>query len=410
MTNILVAAMPAPGHVNPMLTVASHLRDCGYRVVFNTSEVFRNHVESAHIRFVPLEGFANFDYRRLDDAFPERKNFAPGPDQLAHDFKYGFGRPIPDQYRGIRKIMNELDVDLIMTDVGFIGTFPLLLGSRNARPPIVSCGVLPMFLGSAKGADAGMLEPVQQYMNQLLNECGAPPMPAFFLDCLYTLPDHFLQFTAEAFEFPRSDMPPNVRFVGPLLPKASWRFQKPDWWGDLDGSKPVVLVTQGTIANEDSSQLIEPVLTGLGGEDVLLVVANGGRDLAGISAPIPPNAIVERFIPFDEILPRVDVFVTNGGYGGVNQALSMGVPVVVAGMTEDKPLVAARVAWSGAGINLETDRPSPDQVRTAIRTVLSDSGYRQKARLLQTSFAQYDALHEIAETVDTLLGAGVSQP
>jgi UDP:flavonoid glycosyltransferase YjiC (YdhE family) len=58
MNKILVAAMPTPGHVNPMLTVACHLRDCGHRVTFNTAEVFRNKIESSGIRFVPLERFA----------------------------------------------------------------------------------------------------------------------------------------------------------------------------------------------------------------------------------------------------------------------------------------------------------------------------------------------------------------
>ena len=43
------------------------------------------------------------------------------------------------------------------------------------------------------------------------------------------------------------------------------------------------------------------------------------------------------------LLPRTDVLVTNGGYGGVQQALAHGVPLVVAGRTEDKVEVAARV-------------------------------------------------------------------
>jgi hypothetical protein len=52
------------------------------------------------------------------------------------------------------------------------------------------------------------------------------------------------------------------------------------------------------------------------------------------------------------------VMVTNGGYGGVQMALSYGVPLVVAGASEDKPEVGARVAWSGAGLNLKTGKPS----------------------------------------------------
>ena len=63
--------------------------------------------------------------------------------------------------------------------------------------------------------------------------------------------------------------------------------------------------------------------------------------------------------------------VTNGGYGGVQQALANGVPLVVAGDSEDKPEVAAHVQWSGTGVNLHTGRPSPAMVARAVRRVLA---------------------------------------
>jgi UDP:flavonoid glycosyltransferase YjiC (YdhE family) len=44
------------------------------------------------------------------------------------------------------------------------------------------------------------------------------------------------------------------------------------------------------------------------------------------------------------LLPHVDAMVTNGGYGGVQQALAHGVPLVVTGDSEDKPEVAARAS------------------------------------------------------------------
>ena len=141
MNHILICSTPAPGHVNPMLAVACYLRDSGYRITFNTAEVFRRRIESEHLRFVPFTGFANFDYLNLDEAFPDRKNHAPGPEQLIHDFKHAFGRPIPDQYRGILEIMDETNVDVVLTDVTFLGTFPLLLGPQEIRQPIISCGV-----------------------------------------------------------------------------------------------------------------------------------------------------------------------------------------------------------------------------------------------------------------------------
>ena len=80
------------------------------------------------------------------------------------------------------------------------------------------------------------------------------------------------------------------------------------------------------------------------------------------------------------VLPKVDAFVTNGGYGSVNQALSFGVPLVAAGLTEDKADINVRVAWSGVGINHETNEPTPQALREAIRNVLDKPNYRSPPR------------------------------
>lgn len=87
--------------------------------------------------------------------------------------------------------------------------------------------------------------------------------------------------------------------------------------------------------------------------------------------------------------------VTNGGYGSVNQALSHGIPLVAAGLTEDKADVNARIAWSGAGIDLAANDPAPEAIRQAVRTVLDAPGHRREARRLAAEFATYDAKAEI---------------
>jgi UDP:flavonoid glycosyltransferase YjiC (YdhE family) len=88
---------------------------------------------------------------------------------------------------------------------------------------------------------------------------------------------------------------------------------------------------------------------------------------------------IEPFVPFTELLPLVDVMVTNGGYGGVQMALAYGVPLVGAGTTEDKMEVNARVAHSGAGVSLKVDRPTSAQVLKGVQTVLDDPAYRVRA-------------------------------
>ena len=118
---------------------------------------------------------------------------------------------------------------------------------------------------------------------------------------------------------------------------------------------------------------------------------------------MPPNTYVAEHIPHDHLLPKVDVMVTNGGYGAVQRALATGVPLVVAGNTEDKPEVAARVAWSGAGIDLKTGTPTPKAIRTAVRDVLGDGRYLRRARELEVAYAQRDGVAEIAALIDEVV-------
>jgi UDP:flavonoid glycosyltransferase YjiC (YdhE family) len=238
-------------------------------------------------------------------------------------------------------------------------------------------------------------------IDSIMKGYGASSMPHWFLDCMYLLPDLFLQFTAEAFEFPRNDMPETIRFAGPMLPKVSVEFKEPAWWHELDGSRPVVLVTQGTFANHDLNEVIQPALTGLADERFLVIVAAGRPDTETLR--VPENARIASFIPFDRLLPKVDVMVTNGGYGAVNHAFSLGIPIVVAGETEDKEFVAARVGWTGAGINLKTRHAEPEQIRSAVRSVLSNQQYRNEAERLRKSFARYNALDQLAQSVDEML-------
>jgi UDP:flavonoid glycosyltransferase YjiC (YdhE family) len=341
--------------------------------------------------------------------------------------KHFFADLMADQAGGLRDILRGFPADVILTDSMFCGTLPLLLGPRHARPAILGIGISALALTSADTACFGTAQPppttamararnamatkfmqqsmlggVQKYFNETLARLGCAPLPMFLLDALGCLPDLYLQLTSQAFEYPRSDLPPTIRFVGPLLAPPAADFTPPGWWGDLDGSRPVVLVTQGTLANEDLAQLVGPTLTGLAGEDVIAVATTGGPPVEAIPAALPQNARAAVFLPYDRLLPKVDVLVTNGGYGSVNYALSLGVPLVVAGDSEEKPEIAARVAWTGAGINLGTGQPTPQQIRDAVRQVLTDPRYRQRARALQADFARHDARSEVAAIVEQL--------
>jgi UDP:flavonoid glycosyltransferase YjiC (YdhE family) len=215
--------------------------------------------------------------------------------------------------------------------------------------------------------------------------------------------DALLQLTVPAFEYPLSDAPAALHFVGPL-PAVGSEPPLPDWWGDLDGSRPVVHVTQGTVANVDYGQVIAPTLEALADSDVLVVVSTGGRPLDTLP-PLPGNARAATYLPYDELLPRTAVYVTNGGYGGVQYALRHGVPIVATGGKEDKPEVGARVAWSGVGRRLRSEHPSPKALRRAILAVLGQPRYREASQRIAADMAAACGFAGLADVVDGLIAS-----
>jgi UDP:flavonoid glycosyltransferase YjiC (YdhE family) len=100
------------------------------------------------------------------------------------------------------------------------------------------------------------------------------------------------------------------------------------------------------------------------------------------------------------LLPRTAVFVTNGGYGGIQCALRYGVPIVATGGKEDKPEVGARVAWSGVGRRIRSERPTARALRRRILAVLRQPSYRQASRRIAAEMAAAPGFAELANAVD----------
>jgi UDP:flavonoid glycosyltransferase YjiC (YdhE family) len=103
-------------------------------------------------------------------------------------------------------------------------------------------------------------------------------------------------------------------------------------------------------------------------------------------------------------LPKVSLVISNGGFGGVQLALRLGIPLIVAGASEDKPEVAARVAWSGAGINLKTAKPNAEQIRRAVARLQNEPEFRANAQRLAREYAQYPGASRVVERVESYVG------
>ncbi len=430
MAAVIVATYPFYGETVPLLQIARGMVERGHDVTVVAGSRFRADASSTGARFVPLSGAADYDDRRLEEVFPGRAGRAPGLDQNNFDTSYILGDAIPDQYRLVQLLLQENDDQIVISNSGFLGMWPVALGAPGVRPRRwVAIGANPLYLSSAdttafgplpgepgddvraatRAANAGLAEalrPSTDHLREVLSSLGCTEIIPTCSDAVVTVPQVFAELSVPEFDFPRSDAPDSLHYVGILPVQRPVDWSPPAWWADLDDERAVVVVTQGTLANNDLSELIEPTITGMAGSDVLLIAALG-RDVDALGVDVPANVRVAAYVPFDALLPRADLFITNGGFGSTQQALAAGVPVVIAGTTEDKPLTAARVAAHGVGVDLKTSTPTPTQIADAATGVLGDSSFRTNAARLATAYARHNAL-DLIETLAVQQEPGTS--
>nr|MDT0659798.1 glycosyltransferase [Micromonospora sp. DSM 115978] len=238
-----------------------------------------------------------------------------------------------------------------------------------------------------------MREP-QREATRIRAALGLPPLGGFFFAWPQQIADRYIQSSIPQFEYPRHDLPTSVVFCGPMRLEGLDDWEEPAWWDRIAQARAagqsVVFVTQGTAAT-DPEDLLLPTVTGLAGEDLLMIATSGGHDPREVLSADrhPANLVLEAYIPFTEILPQVDLMVTNGGFGGVQTALAHGVPLVVVGSSEDHMENNARVRWSGAGLWLKREPQTAAQMRDAVRTVLTRPAYRARARELMTAYGRF---------------------
>lgn len=296
MSSIIIASVPVHGHVAPLLAVAENFVDRGDHVRFITGARFADKVAATGATHIPLPVEADYDETVLT-TFPERAKLK-GTKAIAFDVENIFAKPSKAQCGALWDAHRDSPADAVLFDPAFYGALLMAAQSRAARPALVVCGVIPLGVDSRDTAPFGMGLPPARLLNRTRNaaldaitrrilagaehmlddfhrELHGTGLPAHLLNCFRYF-DAIVQFTVESFEYPRSDAPPQLHFAGPLSATGS-AAPLPPWWDDLDGSRPVVHVTQGTVANTDYEQLIAPTLRALANESVTVVVSTGGR-------------------------------------------------------------------------------------------------------------------------------------
>ncbi len=411
MTRILAYTSPARGHLFPLTPILDELHRAGHAVTVRT---LASEVELMHDRGFAAEAIAPAIEAIPHEDWQERKPQA-ALRRAVQTFCARAEHDAPD----LQAAIAAEQPDLVIVDIQCWGAmaaaeawggpwaafcpYPLPLPSRDAPP--FGPG-LPPARGPLGRARDRALRPlvfgtVERVIVSRLNEVraglGLGPINA---TTMFTRPPLLLYMTAEPFEYPRRDWPPNVRLIGPCAwdPPAT----PPAWLDEIE--RPLVLVTTSS-EFQDDGRLVRTALDALADEPVEVVATLPAVD--GSSLDVPANARVLPFVPHAALLDRAACAITHGGMGATQKAIARGVPVCAVPFGRDQLEVARRVEVSGAGTRLPASKLTATRLRNATRAAMA---CRPGAERIAAAFAQAGGPVAAARAVEELATRRVPTP
>ncbi|RZS66629.1 UDP:flavonoid glycosyltransferase YjiC (YdhE family) [Agromyces ramosus] len=413
---ILIATVPAAGHFNPLTGPAVRLAELGHDVRWYAGPAYAARVKRLGLEVIPYEEATEITGDNVNALFPERPKLR-GAKAIEFDADVFFARPAHAQFRDIRNARERFPFDALLIDGAFYAGYlvakrldvpvfvmgsiaaPSLRG-RNAVTPFFGLRPPRTFLGRMVNRAAramlvsGSRKGVETF-NGYLAEEGLPALAVEdYFDCTQQ-PDvarRVFNVGLPELDFPDAYVPPNAEWVGALLPHRT-AAAAPLHPRVIERSGRVVVVSQGTVDNHDPQKLMIPAIEAFMGGDRLLVVVTGGVGTDELRARYQhDNLLIEDFVDFDLLFPHTELYVTNGGLGGVLLALSHGVPLLVAGTREGKGDINVRLAYRGLAVDLRSEHPSARAIARGTQRVLSDSDMRVRVAAVKTALAAYDSV------------------
>jgi UDP:flavonoid glycosyltransferase YjiC (YdhE family) len=415
MADVMVAVMPFAGHVAPLAAVTAAFVEAGHAVRVYTGAAYADRFAALGAGIVPWSRAPDFDEHDLAETFPTLRG-RKGPLQAIANIEHVFIRTAAAQGDDLAAAYRERPWDVIVADGLSLGA---RFGSERTDTPWVTVSIVPLTIPTPELPPPGFgLPPARGALDRARDRllhmalglatrglrraydeqrtASGLPRSSIPFEVVFSSPDLVCASGIPQLDWPRRGWPVPVEYVGALAPTGRAGAAPPQWWQDLTEERPIVHVTQGTL-NVDPDDLIRPTFAALGRQPVTIVATTGRSDAPDLPFPAPPNARVTGLIDYSVLLPRLDAMITNGGWGGVLAALSHGIPLIVAGGDLDKPEIAGRIAWAGAGIDLRTGRPKPAAVLRAWRRIAGDPGYREQAERLGRELRRHDGPREVVE-------------
>ncbi|MGW6920242.1 glycosyltransferase [Streptomyces sp. NPDC054950] len=370
MSRFLFVVPPLVGHLNPAVGVAAELTARGHRVAWACADpelVGR------------LAGPAAGAVFACGGAPPgERPADLRGPQALKFLWEW-YLLPLAEAMApGVRAAVEAFRPDVVVADQqAFAGA---LVAERLGLPWATSATTSAEFTDPLAG-----LPKVREWLDGRLAALrSAIGDPAGDADPRFS-PHLVLAFSTPELA---GEAHGGVRWVGPSITARPSAAGFP--WEWLDGGRATVLVTLGTANTDVGGRFLEVCREVLRerADRVQGVIVDPGGTLQPRGDD--KDVLILPSVPQLALLGRLErgsgAVVCHAGHNSVCEALWHGVPLVVAPIRDDQPVVAGQVTDAGAGVRVRFGRVGARQLGAAVDSVLDEPGHRAAAARIRTAF------------------------
>ncbi|MFD7611511.1 glycosyltransferase [Streptomyces sp. NPDC059828] len=385
MSRYLFVVPPLVGHINPLVGVAAELADRGHQVAWAGQPDVVHRLAGQDARVFPSPA-------SWTDGVPRPADIR-GPEALRFLWER-FLVPLADAMaEGVRGAVEVFRPDVVVADQQAVagGLVAERLGMRWATSATTSAEFADVLSAMPKVAAWN-----DALLDELRRRIGAPDGTA---DPRFS-PHLVLAFTTEELAGPPARGGDRIRWVGPSLTARPSPAGFP--WEWLDPGRATVLVTLGTANTDVGRRFLTECAAALRARaDRMQAVIVDPEGVLGTGSPRGDAAhrgedtrdaqqdkdlLAVPVVPQLALLGHVDAVVCHAGHNTVCESLWHGVPLVVAPIRDDQPVIAAQVADAGAGVRVRFGRATEARVGAAIDAVLYAPGYRAAARAIGSAF------------------------
>jgi MGT family glycosyltransferase len=391
-SRVLITVPPLTGHVNPTVSLGTELSARGHQVAWTGLPGVVDTLLPADAHFLPLVGTLG---QTEFDQMQRRGSGLRGAAALKflwEDFIIPYAAATAPE---LLELVRGFDPHVLVVD------------QQAVAGPIVARQLGVPWATSAT-TSAELTDPLAQLpkvdawvrakLTELQLELGIIPAAAAGGDLRFS--DRLIiAFTTEALLGPVPIPTSRIRFVGPSI--AERPESTPFPWEWLDPERRHVLVTLGTVNADVGGRFFATAIEALAATSVQAVVV-APPDQVVVPAHAA-NVLVRAKIPQLAVLERMDAVVTHGGHNTVCESLARGLPLVLAPIRDDQPIVADQVVRAGAGVRVRFGRVGATELCDAVGKVLDDPSYRIAACAIRRSFREAGGAASAADAVEELL-------